>query len=128
MSPSTVSITRMSLLPLDRLELLERLPAALAVAERAARRRPEDVLEARLRRAAVRAPVHLRLELHERRCGCLARRGRRESRGASLLAAGRSDAVGRPGVVLDHLDLGLAAEGAHLLLQRVLHLPERRAA
>ena len=46
---------------LDRLELLERLAAAVAVAERAARGRPEDVLEARLGRVAVRAAKDVRL-------------------------------------------------------------------
>ena len=39
---------------LQRLELLERLAAALAVADRAARRGAEEILELRLRRAAVR--------------------------------------------------------------------------
>src|SRR3954462_13449702 len=53
----------------DRLELLERLSAAAAVAERAARRRAEDVLERRVRGAAVRAPVYGRLELDELRRG-----------------------------------------------------------
>ena len=66
---------------LDRLELLERLPAALAVAKRAARRRAEDVLELRLRRAAVRAAVHLRLQLHE--LGASSRAGGRTRRRAA---------------------------------------------
>src|SRR5439155_23470702 len=62
---------------LDRLELLERLPAAAAVAERATRCGAEDVLEPRVRRAAVRAAVHIALQLEEGRralrAGC--RRG-----------------------------------------------------
>ena len=52
---------------LDRLELLERLPAAVAVAQRAARRRAEEVLELRVRRAAVGAAEGPRLELDELR-------------------------------------------------------------
>src|SRR5712692_6198326 len=48
-------------LPLDRLELLERLATALAVAQRPARRRAEDVLEGCLRRIAVRAAEDVRL-------------------------------------------------------------------
>ena len=74
---------------LDRLELLERLAAALAPADRAARRRAEDVLEPRLGRAAVRAAERLRLQLHERRRARRARRRRREARDAQLLAARR---------------------------------------
>ena len=60
----------------DRLELLERLAAAAAVAQRAARRRAEDVLERRVARAAVRAAEPVRLELHKGRRGGLSRRGR----------------------------------------------------
>ena len=112
----------------DRLELLERLAAALAPADRAARRRAEDVLEPRLGRAAVRAAERLRLELHERRRPGAARRGRREAGFAQLLAAGDGDAVGRPGVVLDHANLRLCAERRDLVLQRALHHLERRAA
>src|SRR5437763_8764283 len=85
---------------LDRLELLERLAAALAPADRAARRRAEDVLELRLRGAAVRAAERLRLQLHERRRAGRARRRRREAGFAELLASGGGDAVGRPRVVL----------------------------
>src|SRR6185369_10301569 len=51
---------------LDRLELLERLPAVAAVAERAARRRAEDVLERGVARAAIRAAEAVRLQLHQR--------------------------------------------------------------
>src|SRR5512133_2891300 len=61
---------------LDRLELLEGLAAALAVADRSTRRRPEDVLEPRLRRAAVRALERLALELDELRAPRYPRRGR----------------------------------------------------
>ncbi len=70
---------------LDRLELLERLAAALAVADRPARSRAEDVLEARLRRAAVRALERLALELDELRAAGLsgAPAGRTRTRGAS---------------------------------------------
>src|SRR5262245_45959288 len=71
----------------DGLELLERLPAALAVADRAARRRPEDVLEARLVRAAVRAAERLRLQLDEARRRSLARCRWRKARGTELLPA-----------------------------------------
>src|SRR2546423_4848007 len=52
---------------LDRLELLERLAAGLAVTKRAARRRAEDVLEARLGRAAVGTAEDLRLQLDKPR-------------------------------------------------------------
>src|SRR6478735_5606543 len=90
---------------LDRLELLERLAAALAPAERAAWRRSEDVLEPRLGRVAVRAAERLRLQLNERRRAGGARRRRGEARLAELLAARRGDAVGRPRVVRDHRHL-----------------------
>src|SRR5207253_2053782 len=60
----------------DRLELLERLPARVAVAEGAARRRTEDVLEAGVGRVAVGAARDVRAELDE------ARRGWREAGGA----------------------------------------------
>src|ERR1700760_2905581 len=43
------------------------------------------------------------------------------SRGAELLAPGRCDLVGRPGVVGDDLDLGLRAEAGDLLLHGPLH-------
>src|SRR3954451_1955764 len=113
---------------LDRLELLERLAAALAVAERAARGRAEDVLEARLRRAAVGAAEGICLQLDEFRGRCFPRRRRCEACRAQLLAAGRRDPVGRPRVVGDDLDLGLGAEAGDLLLHRPLHHLERRAA
>ena len=100
--------------PLDRLELLERLPAAAAVPQRAARRRAEEVLELRVRRAAVRAAEGARLELDELRPARLSRRRRREARGAQLLASLGRDAVCRPRVVRDHRHLRLAAELAHL--------------
>src|SRR4051794_37897965 len=111
---------------LDRLELLERLPAALAVAQRAARGRAEDVLQARLRRAAVRAAERARLQLDELRAAGRARRGWREAGLAQLLAALRRDAVGRP--VVDHVDLRLRAELRHARGDRVAHRLERRAA
>src|SRR5688500_5556574 len=71
----------------DRLELLERLAAARAVAKRAARRRAEDVLKARVRRAAVRALERGPAELDDRRRAGLARSGGREAGLAELLAA-----------------------------------------
>src|SRR5579884_3956223 len=103
---------------LDRLELLERLATALAVAEGAARGRAEEVLEPRLRRAAVGAWMHLRLQLYE------PRRRRREARCAQLLPSCRADPVRRPRVVPDDCDL----RPRHLLLDRALHVLERRAA
>src|SRR5437763_11972897 len=86
---------------LDRLELLERLAAALAPADRAARGRAEDVLERRLRRAAVGAAERLRLQLDERRRARRARRRWGEAGIAQLLAPRGRDAVGRPRIVLD---------------------------
>src|SRR3954466_10729104 len=96
----------LTLLPLDCLELLERLAAALAVAERAARRRAEDVLETRLGRAAVGTAEDIRLQLDELRRTGLARRRGSEAGCPEFLAAGRRYPVGRPRVVRDHLDLG----------------------
>jgi hypothetical protein len=64
---------------LDRLELLEGLPATLAVADRAARGRAEDVFEPRFRRAAIRALERLALQLDELRPARFARRRRRET-------------------------------------------------
>src|SRR3954447_20423616 len=113
---------------LDRLELLERLAAALAVAQRAARGRTEDVLEPRLRRAAVGAAEDICLQLDEFRGRCFPRCRRCEARRAQLLAAGRRDPVGRPRVVGDDLDLGLGAEPGDLLLHCALHHLERGAA
>ena len=75
---------------LDRLELLERLAAARAVAERPARRRAEDVLQPRVGRAAVRAAEDGGLQLHERRRGRRARGRRCEAGRAQLLAARRA--------------------------------------
>ncbi len=49
---------------LDRLELLERLAAVLAVTKRPARRGAEDVLELRVRGVAVGTPEALALKLH----------------------------------------------------------------
>src|SRR5438874_12956709 len=112
---------------LDRLELVEGLAAALAQADRAARCRAEDVLELRLARAAVRAAERLRLQLHECRRACGARRGWRKACDAQLLPAGCADAVGRPRVVLDHLHVRVAAESAHLGADRADHRLERRA-
>src|SRR5262249_37029606 len=108
----------------DRLELLERLAAALAVAQRPARRRAEDVLKPRLGRAAVGAAEDVRLQLDELRRGRLTRRRRCEARGAELLAPGRRDLVRRPRVVLDDLHLG----AGNLFLHRPLHHLERRTA
>src|SRR4051794_24173250 len=107
---------------LNRLELFERLPAARAVPDRTARRRAEDVLELRLRRPAVRAPMDDRLQLDEsgsRRC---------ESRCAQLLAAGGRDLVRSPGVVVHDLDVRPRPELADLLLERALHRLERGTA
>src|SRR5437870_2835787 len=70
----------------DRLELLERLPAAAAVAHRPARGRPEDVLERGFARAAVGTAEAVRLELDELRPADFSRRRRRESALAQLLA------------------------------------------
>src|SRR3954447_26986097 len=106
---------------LDRLELLERLAAALAVAQRAARGRTEDVLEPRLRRAAVGAAEGICLQLNEFWGRCFPRSRRREARRAQLLAADRRDPVGRPRIVGDDLDPGLGAEPGDLLLHRPLH-------
>src|SRR5439155_15448187 len=90
----------------DCLELLERLPAARAVTQQAAGRRPEDVLEARLRRAAVGTAEDVALQVDERRGGSLARHRGSEPGGAQLLAARRRDAIRRPGVVQAYADLG----------------------
>src|SRR5215218_2891053 len=87
---------------LHTFELLERLPAGVAVADRAARGRAEEVLEPRVGRAAVRAAVAAPLELHELEGACRPRTGRREAGGAELLAALGGDAVARPAVVGDH--------------------------
>ena len=69
--PDLACVAALSPVGLDRLELLERLPAARAVAQRPAGRRAEDVLEPRLGRAAVRAAVSVALQLHECRRGLL---------------------------------------------------------
>src|SRR5689334_17097415 len=90
----------------DRLELLERLAAGLAVADRAARGRAEQVVQARVGRAAVRAPEALRLELHQLRAPGHAWRRWGEAGLTELLAALRCDPVGRPRVVQDDLHLG----------------------
>src|SRR5207248_25704 len=92
---------------LDRLELLERLLAFRAVAQRAAGRRAEDVLQARVVRVAVRAAEDIGLQLHQRRPACITRRRRRESRSVELFPSRRRDAVGRPGVVGANHDLRL---------------------
>src|SRR4051794_33334700 len=112
----------------DGLELLERLLAAPAITERAAGRRAEDVLERRVVRAAVGAAERLRLELDDRRLARLAWSRRREAGLAELLAALRSDPVGRPRVVRDHLDVGLAAELGDLRGHLRAHHLEGRAA
>src|SRR6266513_4135348 len=115
-------------LPLDGLELLEGLVAAVAVADRPARGGAEDVLEARLGRAAVRALERLALELDELRAAGLARRGWCEAGLAKLLAALRRDPVRRPRVVEQDLDLGLGPELADPLGHLISHYLERRAA
>src|SRR5579884_2066824 len=112
----------------DRLELLERLPARRAVAERPARRRAEDVLEPGVGRAAVRAAEDARLQLQQLRGGGLPRGGRREAGRTELLPAGRRDLVGRPRVVVDDPHLRLRAEPGDGLLQRPRHRLEGGAA
>src|SRR5439155_19778466 len=65
---------------LDRLELLEGLPAGGAVANASTGSRPEQVLERRVRRAAIRAPEDGTVQLDEGRFGTgRARRGRSKS-------------------------------------------------
>src|SRR4051794_3752578 len=113
---------------LQRLELLERLPAAPAVAHRAARRRPEDVLERGVARAAVGTAERVRLELHELRAAVWARRRGCQTARAQLLAALGGDPVGRPRVVVDHLHVRLRPERRDPLGHRVTHHLERRAA
>src|ERR671936_1873655 len=95
---------------LDRLELLERLAARRAVAQRPARRRAEDVLEPRVRRAAVRAAEDGAPQLDERRPARGPRRRRRETRDSELLPPLRRDPVGRPRLVPAHADLWLDPE------------------
>src|SRR5919197_3305148 len=107
---SQVQLPIYSPLGSDRLELLERLPAARAVADRPARRRPEDVLQRRLGRAAIRAAEDGAPQLHELRRTGLAGGRWREARRAQLFAACRRDPVRRPRVVRDHFDLRLPAE------------------
>src|SRR5262245_24662399 len=111
---------------LDRLELLERLAAVVAVADRAARRRAEEVLEARRHGAAVRAPEAV-LELHQLEPGRGPRGRRSEPRGAELLPAGGRDVVGRPRVVEPDPDVRRPAELGDLLLEGVSHRLERGA-
>src|SRR6266545_2512978 len=113
---------------LNGLELLEGLATALAVAQRPARRRAEDVLELRFGGAAVGTAEGTRLQLDELRRCRLPWCRRREARATELLPAFRRDPVGRPGVVEDDLDLRLGSQfldlGGHLLA----HHLERRAA
>src|SRR6266511_3659209 len=110
----TTSSDRLTAGPLypssDRLELLERLAAARAVAHRPARRRSEDVLEPRVGRTAVRAAERRRLQVDEGGRRRPTRRRRSEPGRAQLLAALRRDPVGRPRVVCNHGDLRLGAE------------------
>src|SRR5213076_2758877 len=113
--------------PLDGLELLEWLAAAFAVADRAARGRAEDVLEARLSGAAVRALEGLALELDELWPAGSLRRGRREARLAKLLPPLGRDPVGRPRIVEHDLDLRLGAELANPLGHLVAHHLKRGA-
>src|SRR6187200_3328203 len=72
--------------PSDRLELLERLAAVVAVADRSAGRRPEEVLETRRCRAAV-GTAEAALELDERQRLRGSRGGRREAGHPKLFAA-----------------------------------------
>src|SRR6186997_3646753 len=95
---------------LDRLELLERLMAVRAVADRAARGRAEDVLQLRLGRSAVRAAEHGATQLHELRHPCLAWSWRSESCPPELFTPLGCDPVGRPRVVDHDLDVRLAAQ------------------
>src|SRR5262245_17660806 len=81
---------------LNRLELLERLAAGFAVAERAARGRAENVVEPRVARAAVRTAEGVALELDEFRRRDIAGRWGIEAGAAELLPPLRRDAVGRP--------------------------------
>src|SRR5581483_3709959 len=113
---------------LDRLELLERLAAAAAVADRPARRGAADVLQLRVGRAAVRAAESAASELDERRCARLPRRRGCESRLPELLATRRSDPVGRPRVVEHDLHVRHGAELLDLRRHPVAHRLERRAA
>src|SRR5215211_8485846 len=98
----------------NRLELLERLAARVAVAHAAARGRAEEVLELRVGRAAVRA-AEAALQLDELQRLRAARRRRREAGSAELLASLGRDAIGRPRVVEHDVDVRLRAKRAHLL-------------
>src|SRR6266508_1233303 len=113
---------------LDRLELLERLAAGVAIADAPARRRAEEVLEGRLRRAAVGTAKAVALQLDELERLRRARRGRCEAGHAQLFAARRRDLVRRPRVVGDHAHGGLGAEPPDFLRHRVAHHLERGAA
>ena len=79
----------------DRLELLERLPAARAVAKRPAGSRAEEVLELRVGRPAPRAAKRAALELEQRR-----RLGR--ARGGGAKPAARS--FSRPAALMRSVD------------------------
>src|SRR5436309_2792265 len=103
---------------LDHLELLERLPAARAVANRAAGRWPEEVVEAGVLRAAVGTAVDGRLDPKQRHRAGLPRRGRGEARLAQLAPPLFRDAIGGPALGRD-FDLGLCPEPA----DRLDHLP-----
>src|SRR5437763_14145650 len=124
-TPTTKAIMNRAL---NRLELLERLPAGLAVAHAAARRRAEQIFELRVHRAAVRAAEAVSLQLDELERLRRSRRRRRETGRAQLLASLGRDLVRRPRVVEDDLHLRLAAERAHLLGHRFAHPIEPRTA
>src|SRR6266550_4314173 len=99
---------------LDHLELLERLPAARAVANRAAGRWPEEVVEAGVLRAAVGTAVDGRLDPKQHHRAGLPRRGRGEARLAQLAPPLFRDAIGGPALGRD-FDLGLCPESADRL-------------
>ena len=114
---------------LNRLELLERLPAVAAVAQRAARGRAEDVLE----RACRVEPQYGQRKPFDCSCtsvGAVASRGAGGAKPgrAQLLAALGRDPVGRPRVVEHDLDLGSAPSSRIRCGHRVAHHLERRAA
>src|SRR5207247_11342030 len=105
---------------LDRLGLLERLPAARAIANRAARRRPEEVVEPGVLRPAVGAAMHGGLDLDQSHRAGLPQRGRSEPRLAQLAPSLGSDAIGGPAVGGD-FDLGLSPKLADRLDHLLAH-------
>src|SRR3954451_6555688 len=79
----------------DEFDRVERLAAVEAVADRAALRRPEDIVPPRVAGCAVWAP-DAGLEVDERRRGG-GRTRRGDPGGPQRLAPGGADAVARPG-------------------------------